>query len=100
VKLILPIEVADEIQPHLPNNTTFVRADVDGNIDGDATDAEVYFSWLYYIKPTTLQKVLESAPKLRWHQATNAGVNNILTRATAASNTNTFANELFKIDLK
>ncbi|MBH8576363.1 D-2-hydroxyacid dehydrogenase [Nostocaceae cyanobacterium CENA369] len=79
MKLILPIEVADEIKPHLPNDTTFVRADVDGNIDGDATDAEVYFSWLYYIKPTTLQKVLESAPKLRWHQATNAGVNNILT---------------------
>jgi phosphoglycerate dehydrogenase-like enzyme len=79
MKLILPIEVADEIKPHLPSDTKFVRADVDGNIDGDATDAEVYFSWLYYIKPTTLQKVLEAAPKLRWHQATNAGVNNILT---------------------
>jgi phosphoglycerate dehydrogenase-like enzyme len=79
VKLILPIEVADEIQPHLPKDIQIVRADVDGNIDGDATDAEVYFSWLYYIKPTTLQKVLDSAPKLRWHQATNAGVNNILT---------------------
>lgn len=79
MKLILPIEVADEIQPHLPEDIKFVRADVDGNIDGDATDAEVYFSWLYYIKPTTLQKVLDAAPKLRWHQATNAGVNNILT---------------------
>jgi phosphoglycerate dehydrogenase-like enzyme len=79
MKLILPIEVADEIKAHLPADIKFVRSDVDGNIDGDATDAEVYFSWLYYIKPTTLQKVLESAPKLRWHQATNAGVNNILT---------------------
>ncbi|MBD2165606.1 D-2-hydroxyacid dehydrogenase [Calothrix membranacea FACHB-236] len=79
MKLILPIEVADEIKPHLPSDITFVRADVDGNIDGDATDAEVYFSWLYYIKPTTLQKVLDAAPRLRWHQATNAGVNNILT---------------------
>lgn len=56
MKLILPIEVADEIKPHLPSDITFARADVDGNIDGDATDAEVYFSWLYYIKPTTLQK--------------------------------------------
>ncbi|MBD2208149.1 D-2-hydroxyacid dehydrogenase [Calothrix sp. FACHB-1219] len=79
MKLILPIEVADEIKPHLPQDVEYVRADVDGNIDGDATDAEVYFSWLYYIKPTTLQKVLAAAPKLRWHQATNAGVNNILT---------------------
>lgn len=79
MKLILPIEVADEIKPHLPSDITFARADVDGNIDGDATDAEVYFSWLYYIKPTTLQKILDAAPRLRWHQATNAGVNNILT---------------------
>jgi len=79
MKLILPIEVADDIKPHLPADIKFVLSDADGNIDGDAIDAEVYFSWVYYIKPKTLQKVLESAPKLRWHQATNAGVNNILT---------------------
>ena len=79
MKLIIPIEVADKLEPHLPSDTTFVRADIDGNLDGDATDAEVYFSWLYYLKPTTLHKVLESAPALRWHHAPNAGVNNILT---------------------
>ncbi|OUL31556.1 hydroxyacid dehydrogenase [Nostoc sp. T09] len=79
MKLILPIEVADDIKPHLPTDIKFIRADIDGNIDGDATDAEVYFSWLYYLKPTTLHKVLDAAPKLRWHQAPNAGVNNILT---------------------
>lgn len=79
MKLILPIEVADELEPHLPADTKFVRVDIDGNIDGDARDAEVYFSWLYYLKPTTLHKVLESAPKLRWHHAPNAGVNNMLT---------------------
>ncbi|MBW4596549.1 MAG: D-2-hydroxyacid dehydrogenase [Brasilonema angustatum HA4187-MV1] len=79
MKLILPIEAADELKPHLPSDTTFVRVDIDGNLDGDATDAEVYFSWLYYLKPTTLHKVLESAPALRWHHAPNAGVNNVLT---------------------
>ncbi len=79
MKLILPIEVADDLEPHLPTDTKFVRVDIDGNIDGDAIDAEVYFSWLYYLKPTTLHKVLESAPQLRWHHAPNAGVNNMLT---------------------
>lgn len=79
MKLILPIEVADDLEPHLPADTKFVRVDIDGNLDGDATDAEVYFNWLYYLKPTTLHKVLESAPQLRWHHAPNAGVNNMLT---------------------
>jgi phosphoglycerate dehydrogenase-like enzyme len=79
MKLILPIEVADDLEPHLPTDTKFVRVDIDGNIDGDAIDAEIYFSWLYYLKPTTLHKVLESAPQLRWHHAPNAGVNNMLT---------------------
>lgn len=79
MKLILPIEVADDLEPHLPADTKFVRVDIDGNIDADAIDAEVYFSWLYYLKPTTLHKVLESAPQLRWHHAPNAGVNNMLT---------------------
>jgi len=78
MKLILPIEIADEIEPHLPENTIVVRVDGEGNIDGDATDAEVYFSY-FYLKPTTLHRVLDSAPSLRWHHAPNAGVNHILT---------------------
>lgn len=78
MKLILPVEIAHEIEPHLPENTTVVRVDSEGNIDGDATDAEVYFSW-FYLKPTTLHRVLDAAPLLRWHHAPNAGVNHILT---------------------
>jgi phosphoglycerate dehydrogenase-like enzyme len=78
VKLILPIEVASELEPHLPDETVIVRVDGDGNLDGDATDAEVYFSW-FYLKPTTLHRVLDAAPALRWHHAPNAGVNHILT---------------------
>ncbi|MEI6444215.1 MAG: D-2-hydroxyacid dehydrogenase [Nostocales cyanobacterium ELA583] len=78
MKLILPVEIADEIEPHLPENTIVVRVDSEGNIDGDATDAEVYFSW-FYLKPTTLHRVLDAAPSLRWHHAPNAGVNHILT---------------------
>ncbi|MFN9180160.1 MAG: D-2-hydroxyacid dehydrogenase [Dolichospermum sp.] len=55
-----------------------MRVDSEGNIDSDATDAEVYFSW-FYLKPTTLHRVLDAGPSLRWHHAPNAGVNHILT---------------------
>ena len=78
MKLILPVEIAHEIEAHLPKNTIVVRVDSEGNINGDATDAEVYFSW-FYLKPTTLHRVLDAAPSLRWHHAPNAGVNHILT---------------------
>jgi len=78
MKLILPVEIAHEIEAHLPKNTIVVRVDSEGNINGDATDAEVYFSW-FYLKPTTLHRVLDAAPLLRWHHAPNAGVNHILT---------------------
>ena len=66
MKLILPVEIAHELEPHLPENTIVVRVDSEGNIDGDATDAEVYFSW-FYLKPTTLHRVLDAAPSLSWH---------------------------------
>ncbi len=78
VKLILPIELAAEIEPHLPSDTQFVRVDSDGNFDGDASNAEVYLNG-FKLKPSTLHKVLETAPGLRWQQTPSAGVNHILT---------------------
>lgn len=78
VKLILPIELAAEIEPHLPSDTKFVRVDSDGNFDGDASDAEVYLNG-FKLKPTTLHKVLAAAPGIRWQQTPSAGVNHILT---------------------
>ncbi|MFN6570299.1 D-2-hydroxyacid dehydrogenase [Dendronalium sp. ChiSLP03b] len=78
MKIILPIDVATELEPHLPDDIAVVRVDSEGNLDGDATDAEVYFSW-FFLKLTTLHRVLESAPELRWHHAPNAGVNHIIT---------------------
>ncbi|WP_207714354.1 hypothetical protein [Scytonema sp. UIC 10036] len=78
MKLILPTNIVEDLQPQLPSDVNFVSLDSDGNIDGDATDAEVYFSW-FLVKPTILNTVLEAAPKLRWHHAPNAGVDRILT---------------------
>lgn len=78
VKLILPIELTAEIEPHLPSDTKFVRVDSDGNFDGDASDAEIYLNG-FKLKPTTLHKVLAAAPGIRWQQTPSAGVNHILT---------------------
>ncbi|MBN3948367.1 MAG: D-2-hydroxyacid dehydrogenase [Nostoc sp. NMS7] len=78
VKLILPTELAAEIEPHLPSDTRFVRVDSDGNFDSDPSDAEVYLNG-FKLKPTTLHKVLAAAPGIRWQQTPSAGVNHILT---------------------
>ena len=65
VKLILPIEVAADIEPHLPPNAQFVRVDDHGNLDSDASDAEVYFNW-FNLKSAALHKVLAATPALLW----------------------------------
>ncbi|GBE94189.1 D-2-hydroxyacid dehydrogenase [Nostoc cycadae] len=78
MKIILPIEIAAEIEPHLPSDTKVVLVDSDGNLDHDATDAEIYLSW-FFLKNPVLHRVLAAAPALRWHHAPNAGVNHILT---------------------
>ena len=78
LKVILPKEVVADVQLHLPSNLTVLPVDNEGNIDGDAKDAEVYFNW-FYLKKETLHKVLTSAPALRWQHTPSAGVNHILT---------------------
>lgn len=78
MKLILPIDFSAEIELHLPPDAQVVRSDSDGNLDGDASDADVYFNG-FYSKDTTLHKMLAVAPKLRWQHTPSAGVDRILT---------------------
>ncbi|WP_392535104.1 D-2-hydroxyacid dehydrogenase [Nostoc sp. C117] len=78
VKLILPDHLIADIEPHLPSNIDVVEVDSEGNFDGDASDAEVYVNG-FYLKTSTLDKVLTAAPRLRWQQSPSAGVNHILT---------------------
>lgn len=78
MKLILPIELAADLEPQLPTDVSFVRVDGEGNLDGDVSDAEVYFNG-FYLKSTTLHKVLAAAPSIRWQHTPSAGVNHILT---------------------
>lgn len=77
MKLILPIEVTNILTHQLPENIEQVWADEDGNLDGDATAAEVYFNGSF-LKRSALHRVLESAPNLRWQHTPSAGVEHIL----------------------
>ncbi|MBV9389432.1 MAG: D-2-hydroxyacid dehydrogenase [Chroococcidiopsidaceae cyanobacterium CP_BM_ER_R8_30] len=78
MKLILPTEFKDELKPKLPPNVQVAWADTNGDFESDPSNAEVYLNW-FYLKPNTLHKVLEAAPRLRWQQTPSAGVNHILT---------------------
>ncbi|MEH2395600.1 MAG: hypothetical protein V7K21_29420 [Nostoc sp.] len=78
VKLILPDHLITDIEPHLPSDIDVVEVDSEGNLDGDVSDAEVYVNG-FYLKTSTLDKVLTAAPKLRWQQSPSAAVNHILT---------------------
>ncbi|MBN3951025.1 MAG: D-2-hydroxyacid dehydrogenase [Nostoc sp. NMS7] len=80
VKLILADHLIANIEPHLPSDIDVVGVDSEGNLDGDASDAEVYLNG-FYLKTSTLDKVLTAAPALRWQQSPSAGVNHILTPA-------------------
>ncbi|MFQ4141284.1 D-2-hydroxyacid dehydrogenase [Chlorogloeopsis sp. ULAP02] len=78
MKIILPVELAVDIEPLLPFDIKFVRVDSDGNFDDDPSHAEVYLNG-FKLKPTTLHKVLAAAPGIRWQHTPSSGVNHILT---------------------
>ncbi len=48
MKLILPIELAADIEPHLPAEMEVVRVDTDGTFNNDASNAEVYVNGFYF----------------------------------------------------
>jgi phosphoglycerate dehydrogenase-like enzyme len=78
LKIILPTELADKVEPLLPQDITSIRVNPEGEFEGDISDAEVYFNG-FKLKNTTLHKVLAAAPKIRWQHTPSAGVNHILT---------------------
>ncbi|KYC38890.1 hydroxyacid dehydrogenase [Scytonema hofmannii PCC 7110] len=78
MKIILPVELAADIEPLLPSDVTHVRVDSDGNFEGDPQEAEVYFNG-FKLKNTTLHTVLAAAPRICWQHTPSSGVNHILT---------------------
>lgn len=78
MKLILSTEFATFLEGRLPADVQIVWADSDGNLDGDASNAEVYLN-PGLLTPEVLDKILNAAPALRWQHTPSAGVNHLLT---------------------
>ncbi|MBW4444646.1 MAG: D-2-hydroxyacid dehydrogenase [Plectolyngbya sp. WJT66-NPBG17] len=83
MKLIVSIEFADELKPRLPEEIEVVLVDREGELNGDASNAEIYLS-AGLLKPAVLDKVLNTAPALRWQHTPSAGVNHLLTPTALA----------------
>lgn len=70
VKIILPVEVAAQIEEKLPPEVQTVWVD-DTGFSSDPSQAEVYFHW--FTHKTTIE-ILAAAPKLCWQHTPSAGV--------------------------
>ncbi|WP_341529267.1 D-2-hydroxyacid dehydrogenase [Nostoc sp. UHCC 0302] len=81
MKIILPINLAPHIEPQLPSDIEVVRTDNEGNLEGDASDAEVYVNGFYSNNIHIYDKILAQLPAIRWQQTPSAGVNHLLTPA-------------------
>lgn len=76
MKIVLPSNLATQIEPHLSKDDRIVRLDIQGNLDGDPNDAEVYFhEWSYN---AFFEKVLSQLPNLRWLHTESAGIDHLL----------------------
>jgi len=78
VKLVLANEMAAYVEPHLPSDIQVVHLN-QGQLDGDASDAEVYFH--YWSENPFFEQMLENLPSLRWLHTESAGINHLLTPA-------------------
>ncbi|MEE3716388.1 D-2-hydroxyacid dehydrogenase [Tumidithrix elongata RA019] len=83
MKVIISVEFFPELESRLPTDVEIIRVDRDGNFDGDASDAEVYFS-AGLLQPEVLDRVLNAAPAVRWQHTPSAGVNHLLTPTSLA----------------
>ncbi|MFN6571898.1 D-2-hydroxyacid dehydrogenase [Dendronalium sp. ChiSLP03b] len=80
MKIILPVNLAPNIEPLLPSDIQVVQVDSEGNLNSDTSDAEVYING-FYSNFDIYDKVLTMLPALRWQQSPSAGVNHVLTPA-------------------
>ena len=76
MKIILPDEVAAQIEQNLPSEIETVQVDQTGNFNGDPSQAEVYLHWFSH-RGTTIETILTAAPALRWQHTPSAGVDRL-----------------------
>src|SRR5215211_3106330 len=79
MKFIIPTSIADKVEPQLREiapEAEIAHVDQEGADDTDLSDAEVLLRW--WMPTTTLRRILESAPRLRWLHTPSAGVDGLL----------------------
>jgi len=79
MKIVIPSNLAAQIEPLLPPDVRAIYLDLQGNLDADVSDAEVYLhEWSYN---AYFEKVLAQLTNLRWLHTESAGIDHLLTPA-------------------
>lgn len=76
MKLILPAQIRDLLEPDLPTDVQAAWVDVEGHFEGSPDNAVAYFRW--WTGRPVLEAVLAAAPRLRWIHTPSAGVEHLL----------------------
>jgi phosphoglycerate dehydrogenase-like enzyme len=76
MKIILPVQIRELIEPRIPHGVTAAWADLEGIVEGDPADALAYFRW--WTSRPVLEQILDLAPELRWVHTPSAGVEHLL----------------------
>lgn len=76
MKVLLPIQIRDQIEQQIPSGIEVAWVDPEGVVEGDPTDALAYFRW--WVSHPVLERVLALAPELRWLHTPSAGVEHLL----------------------
>lgn len=76
MKVILPAQIRELLEPQLPAGVAAVWVDPEGAAEGELSEALAYFRW-WTARPV-LERVLSQAPAVRWLHTPAAGVEQLL----------------------
>lgn len=77
MKIILPVQVADDIEPQLPADVQVVHMTTEAEFTAATHDAEVLLRW--WSPGRSTDDLLRQAPAVRWLHTPSAGVDHVLT---------------------
>lgn len=76
MKIILPEQIRAFIEPKVPADVAVAWVDMEGQFDGDPSDAVAYFRW--WTGRPVLERIFAAAPQLRWMHTPSAGVEHLM----------------------
>lgn len=76
MKIILPAQIREFIEPKVPADVAVAWVDTDGQFEGDPSDAVAYFRW--WTGRPVLERIFAAAPQLRWMHTPSAGVDHLM----------------------